>query len=86
MRPDLGDPLRRAAYRRELRAIAPVPRILGFTLILLGAIGLFYWQFREPWRSDIRLASWLLIAAGWILFIAVIVRRTRYHKTRMAED
>lgn len=86
MRPDLTDPAQRAAYRKELRALAPIPRRLGFILILIGAAGLFWWQFREPWRGDIRLASWLLIATGWALFIAVIVYRTRYHRRRMAED
>jgi hypothetical protein len=33
-----------------------------------------------------RAVSWTMIAAGWLIFLAVIVHRTRYHKARMAED
>jgi hypothetical protein len=84
MRPDLADPAQRAAYKKELRRIAPVPRMLGFVLIVLGVAGLFYTQFRAPWEQDLRLASWLLIAAGWVVWIFVIVTRTRHHRRRMA--
>ena len=84
MRPDLTDPVQRAAYKRELRAVAPVPRIAGFVLILLGAAGIFYTQIWAPWLRDLRTASWLLIAAGWIVWIFVIVTRTRHHRRRMA--
>ena len=86
MRPDLADPVQRAAYKRELRAIAPAPRITGFVLIVLGVAGLFYTQLRAPWEQDLRLASWLMIAAGWIVWIFVIVARTRHHRRRMAES
>lgn len=84
MRPELADPDQRAAYKKELRAIAPLPRITGFVLIVLGVAGLFYTQFRATGEHDMRLASWLLIAAGWVLWVFVIVTRTRHHRRRMA--
>lgn len=85
MRPDLTDPAERAAHKRELRGIAPMPRIAGFVLNILGVSGLVYTQVWAPWLRDIHTVSWLLIAAGWILWIWVIVTRTRHHRRRMAE-
>jgi hypothetical protein len=86
MRPDLSDPAARAAYKEELRGLARGWRLLGFLLILGGVAGQFYLRGQgggERWQWA---ASWTAIAAGWLIFIAVIVHRTRYHKARMAED
>lgn len=86
MRPDLSDPAARAAYKGELRSLARGWRLLGFLLILLGVAGQFYLRARDIGSAALWAASWTAIAAGWAIFIAVIVYRTRYHKARMAED
>jgi hypothetical protein len=86
MRPDLADPVQHAAYRAELRSLARGWRLAGFALILLGVAGLFALRAQEIDSSALRAASWTMIAAGWLIFIAIIVHRTRYHKARMAED
>jgi hypothetical protein len=86
MRPDLSDPAARAAYKAELRGLARGWRLLGFLLILAGVAGQFYLR-GEGMTGTVPMAlTWATIAAGWVVFIGVIVRRTRYHKARMAED
>lgn len=75
--PDLTDPIQRAAYRRELRAFARPWRWLGIALILGGAVVvLVRGRGFDP-------LSLTMVAAGWVVFIGVIVARTRYHKSRM---
>jgi hypothetical protein len=86
MRPDLADPAARAAYKAELRSLARGWRLLGFVLILLGVAGQFYLRGEGIGGGALWAASWTAIAAGWVIFIAVIIYRTRYHKARMAED
>ncbi|HMG47068.1 MAG TPA: hypothetical protein VK614_06380 [Allosphingosinicella sp.] len=83
MRPDLSDPAARAAYRAELRGLARGWRLAGFAFILAGVAGLFYLRANGI-GGGLRAASWTAIAAGWAIFAAVIVHRTRYHKARMA--
>ena len=84
--PDLSDPAARAAYQGELRGLARGWRLLGFLLILGGVAGQFYLRGHGIGGQPCWAASWTAIAAGWVIFIAVIVHRTRYHKARMAED
>ena len=86
MRPDLADPAQRAAYRAELRSLARGWRLAGFVLILAGVAGLFYRRAQGIGSAGLRATSWTMIAAGWLIFIAVIVYRTRCHKARMAEE
>ena len=86
MRPDLSDPAARAAYKLKLRALARGWRPPGFALILLGVAGQFWLRGQGVDEGGLWAASWTAIAAGWVVFIAVIVYRTRYHKARMAED
>lgn len=86
MRPDLADPAQRAAHKAELRALARGWRLTGFALILTGVAGQFYLRMNGIASSGLWAASWTAIAAGWVIFIAVIVYRTRYHKARMAEE
>jgi hypothetical protein len=78
-RPDLEDAGQRRAYRRELRVFARPWRLLGLGLILAGVAVLFV-----RGRGFDRL-SVALIAAGWLVWIPVIVARTRHHRKRMAE-
>lgn len=86
MRPDLADPAQRAAYRAELRRLARGWRLAGFVLILAGVAAQFHLRSRGIGGGALWAASWTAIAAGWAIFIAVIVYRTRYHKARMAGD
>jgi len=85
MRPDLSDPAALAAYKAELRGLARGWRLLGFALIVAGVAGQFYLRANGLEERALSAATWGLIAAGWVIFIAVIVHRTRHHKARMAE-
>ena len=87
MRPDLSDPKARAAYRRELRGIAVPWRAAGFLLVLGGTAGLiWYGRGAEGVFGNVESeTSVAALAAGWALLIVAIVKRTRYHKARMAE-
>ena len=86
MRPDLSDPAARAAYKSELRGLARGWRLLGFLLILGGVAGQFWLRWQASEQPALWWTTWAAIAAGWVIFIAVIVYRTRYHKARMAEN
>ncbi|HVQ07133.1 MAG TPA: hypothetical protein VMS43_01725 [Allosphingosinicella sp.] len=86
MRPNLDDPAALAAYRRELRRLARVPRWIGFALVALGAGGLIYAQMRGVATGPLRPVCWAAIAVGWLNLIGATIYRTRYHKARMAED
>ena len=83
MRPDLSDPAALAGYRRELRGLARGWRLLGFVLILAGVAALVALRRQGSEQTALRWAGWAAIVAGWAIFIAVIVHRTRYHKARM---
>lgn len=78
-RPDLEDIEQRKAYRRELRGYARPWRLLGLALIVAGVAVLLV---RGEGFDRLSVA---LIIAGWLVWIPVIVARTRYHKRRMAE-
>lgn len=78
--PNLADPAERAAYRRELRRLAPGLRYGGTALALLGATVAVIWP-RLP--GAVPLA---IILLGFALMIAGIVVRTGYHKRRMRGD
>ena len=88
MRPDLSDPAARAAYRGELRRVAIPWRMLGFALVFGGAIGMIV-SGRGPHSIADTVegeASLAAVALGWVLLIGAIVKRTRYHRARMAEE
>jgi hypothetical protein len=85
MRPDLGDPEQAAAYRRELRRLGLVPRLLGFLLILVGT-GIVIYAQRSGITGPLKPFGWAMIAVGWLNLIAVMVYRARYHKARTGGD
>ncbi len=85
MRPDLDSDAARAAYKRELRGLARGWRLIGFVLIVGGVASQFYLRSQGIGSRAAWWAGWTAIGLGWIVFIAVIVRRTRYYKARMAE-
>jgi hypothetical protein len=88
MRPDLSDPAARAAYRGELRHVAIPWRMSGFVLVIGGAIGLIVYG-RGPQSIVATIegeASLAALTRGWALLVAAIVKRSRYHKARMAGE
>ena len=88
MRPDLADPggsarptraeLREPGARLAPRRLPADPRPASPANSICAR--------RGSAARGLRAASWTAIAAGWAIFIAVIVYRTRCHKARMAED
>lgn len=86
--PDLSNDAARAAYRRELRRVARGPRMVGFVLVF-AAVGLFIGSGSGGPRYFGPLPTqtwgWACLVAGWAIWIWVIVKRSRYHKARMAE-
>jgi hypothetical protein len=85
MRPDLNDPAEREAYRRELRRLMRVPRILGLLLVVVGT-GLVIYARRAGAEGPLMAIGWSLVAFGWLNLFLIIYYRTRYHRARMAED
>ncbi|NIJ38648.1 tetrahydromethanopterin S-methyltransferase subunit E [Sphingopyxis panaciterrae] len=87
--PDLSDRQQYVAYRRELRGVARWSRLAGFVLVLI-AFALFVWpqsggpSMLGPLPTGTW--GWIALILGWIIWIAVIVRRTRYHKARLADE
>jgi membrane protein YdbS with pleckstrin-like domain len=82
--PDLTTPEGRAAYRRELNAVARPLRWSGIALALIGAaIGATRF-FMAPWPDWIRWLALVLCLAGIVLMGVGVVQRTRYHLARIA--
>ena len=75
--PNLSDAAERTAYRRELRGVVPQLRYAGLGLIMTGlAVAVLLPQLPG-------LIPLALIASGFGLMVAGIVRRMRYHRARM---
>lgn len=88
MKPDLTDAEQREAYRTELRGLHRGWRLAGFALSLLGVILLAWPRMGGPWMLGplpMQSWGWAALALAWMIFIGVIVARTRYHRRRMAE-
>ena len=85
MRPNLNDPAEREAYRRELRRLMRVPRIIGLLLVAIGT-GIVIYAQRAGIEGPLKPIGWGLVAFGWLNLFAIIYFRTRYHRARMAED
>lgn len=82
-KPDLNDPVQRAAYRRELQGIAKPLRYTGVAFALLGAllaITRSKWAPQMP--SAIPMAA---LALGVLNMLAAVAIRTRYHQQRMKD-
>lgn len=85
-KPDLQSPEGRRAYGVELAGIARGWRWTGLSLVALSAVG---WIARAklhlPWDSPLAIATIAGLVVGWGLAIVGIVKRTRYHRARMAD-
>ena len=85
-KPDLSTPEGRRAYAAELAGIARGWRYSGLSLVLLGAVGLVTVAKTDaPWGEGLLgPATIAALILGWALAIVGIVKRTRYHRRRMA--
>ncbi|HEY5712398.1 MAG TPA: hypothetical protein VIT38_10925 [Allosphingosinicella sp.] len=85
-RPDLATPEGRRAYVAEMRRVALGWRIAGLAMVALGAGGLIATRLtgNAVWHSTIGIASVAVLALGWAIVIVAVLKRTRYHKRRMA--
>jgi len=88
MKPDLSTPQGREAYRRELRGVAIPWRLIGLPMVALGGVGMVWFGRGAQGLADTSggVASLVLVGVGVALLIVAIVIRTRYHKSRLAED
>lgn len=80
--PDLSDPEKRSAYRRELRTVARKTRYAGIALALAGA-GFAIASKRVEDPVMLRLLAILTITAGGGLLILGMARRAIHHSLRM---
>jgi hypothetical protein len=84
--PDLNSPESRRAYRAELMRVARGWRWTGLGIVALAAVGFVLTsKFHLPLLgSPLGLATVAGLVVGWGLAIVGVVKRTRYHKARMA--
>jgi len=89
-RPDLTDAEVRAAYRKELKGVARMPRLIGFSLVLLGALlvvmrayGLFGYRVPSDRPDFVALG---ILALGWVFLVWAFIQRNAYHRRRMSES
>jgi len=82
--PDLSTHEGQVAYREELFRVARPLRLIGLTFTIIGILFLFEAQgWHSVTERTFALAGFVLIALGWSLMIAGIVKRMFYHKKRM---
>lgn len=84
--PDLNTEEGRAAYRKELRRVAMPVRWGGLGLIVVGALlALGARTGALGLDNSVMPVCYAALALGWVLVLAAVVIRTRYHKRRLAE-
>ena len=84
-RPDLNSPEGVDAYRRELRGVGKQMRLAAYAAVLVGAAVVI----SAIWLTvpgELLTAGYVAMGLGWILMIAAVFTRTRYHRRRMAES
>ncbi|HET9399019.1 MAG TPA: hypothetical protein VFO45_09395 [Sphingomicrobium sp.] len=77
-RPNLSVPAELKAYRRELRSYLRPWRMAGLFMV----IGASFWLIFRDRESPV---AWAAMVAGWIVLVAIVALRTRYHLRRMRE-
>jgi len=85
-RPDFSTDEGVAAYRAELRAVARKPRLIGFALVVLGAIAVYASPQAGGAAQAVQWIGYAALAGGWALMLAAIFIRTRHHRRRMLEE
>lgn len=83
--PDFETPEGRAAYRRELRAVARWPRLAGFFIIIVSAIAVLNLR-SDPGAGVALYGAYAGLVLGWIVLIWAFVQRNIYHRRRMRQS
>ena len=79
MMDDVEDLTRRAAYADHVRAVGAKIRPFGFILCLVGVVVLAWARYRGPGAlSPVGIGGLAMVAAGWGIFVYVLVARSRY--------
>ncbi|HYC99324.1 hypothetical protein [Brevundimonas sp.] len=84
-RPELSDDAAVARYRAELRTVGRNQRLAGFALVILGAIAVWAAGYAGAAGPAVQGVGYSALAFGWVLMLAAIFLRTRYHRRRMRE-
>ncbi|MCW3845737.1 hypothetical protein OF829_00685 [Sphingomonas sp. LB-2] len=86
--PDLKTPEGISAYRAELSRVARAWRWTGLAIVTLAAFGFVQTARLDLplFGSPLGLATVAGLAIGWGLAITGMIKRTRYHKVRMAGE
>lgn len=85
-RPDFETEQGRTAYRAELRRVGWKLRWGGLAFIILGAIWvLLARDGGSELAQQTGVGAYVCLGVGWMLYLAAIFQRTRYHRRRMAE-
>jgi len=84
--PDMSTTEGQAAYRAELFKVARPLRLIGLAFTIVGILFLFEAQgWHSVTERTFALAGLVMIALGWSLMIAGIIKRMLYHRKRMRE-
>lgn len=79
--PDLRDPVQRAAYQRELRAIARPIRLTGVALLVAGAALAVVQRLWFPALPTV--IPLVLLGMGALHMVGAVAARLKYHQRRM---
>ena len=71
---------KRAAYVDTLRGLYRKERLVGFLMILAGAVIVVPSRFVWSWPHALIWVGWALVALGWVVFVYVIFRRTQWRR------
>lgn len=84
-RPDLSTDQAITAYKAEMRAVGRKQRFAGLACVVLGAVMVWSVGMAGAAGPALQWTGYGLLAIGWVLMLAAIFMRTRYHRRRMAE-
>jgi hypothetical protein len=76
---------RRIAYIDHLRGLHRFERIVGLVVILMGVAIIVAESYLRTLPHILLIGAWAMLAAGWIIFIYVIFKRTAWRKANPFE-
>jgi hypothetical protein len=76
---------KRIAYIDHLRGLHRFERLVGLGVILAGVALTIAGVYIKGFPHILVLASWALMAAGWVVFIYVIWKRTAWRRANPIE-
>ena len=74
-----------AAYRAEYRAVGRKPRIIGFVLVVFGAVSSWLAAQAGAAGPAVQFAGHAALAVGWACMLYAIFLRTRFHRRLLAK-